>query len=280
MDPANLLVEHLSRIEGLIRALCRRHGYQGAAAEDFAGWVKERLVEDDYRILRKFQGRSLLTTYLATVIANLARDYRIRNEGRWRPSAVAKRLGPVGVRLDTLVHRDGLPHAEAVRRVRSELPEAPPASDLHRMIAELPQRLRPRHVGDEALAAVEGPFAADRSSEESDRAAHATRVMGALEDAIRGLPREDQVILRLRFEQGMTTADVARTLGLDQKPLYRRVEGLLEDLRQAFEVRGIGAADVAELLANHAEAGASPPGIAWEVEGDAPDAGSPTRREA
>lgn len=263
MDPAKLFLDHLDRIEGILRSICRRHGYRGAEAEDFTSWARERLVEDDYRVLRKFEDRAKLTTYLTAVLTNLARDYRIKQDGKWRPSAAARRIGAIGVRLDVLVHRDGLPHAQAVEAVRSEFPDAPTPTELHRIIAQLPPRSRPTLMGGEALTEVAGSDRADGEALMTERHAHASRLIGALDEAIGELSDEDQVVLRLRFEQGMTTADVSRVMGLDQKALYRRVEGLLRTLRAALERRGLGPDDVADLIAASGDAPLFPPSLSW-----------------
>jgi hypothetical protein len=53
-----------------------------------------KLIENDYRILRSFEGLASLGTYLTTVIARLFLDFQIHEWGRWRPSAAATRLGP------------------------------------------------------------------------------------------------------------------------------------------------------------------------------------------
>jgi RNA polymerase sigma factor for flagellar operon FliA len=44
----------------------------GVEADDFASHPKLKLIEDDYAILRKFQGRSSLRTYLTVVIERRA----------------------------------------------------------------------------------------------------------------------------------------------------------------------------------------------------------------
>src|SRR4029453_14108130 len=44
-----------------------------------------RLVEDDYDVLRRFQARSSLPTYVTVVIQRLFLDYRNRLWGKWRP---------------------------------------------------------------------------------------------------------------------------------------------------------------------------------------------------
>ncbi len=53
--------------------------------------------------------------------------------------------------------------------------------------------------------------------------------------------------MRLRFHEGLTVADIARTTGLEQKALYRRMDGLLRGLRSALEREGVGP-EVLELL--------------------------------
>ena len=105
--PDAVLLSNLGQIDRLVTHLSRKQALLGADSDDFASWVRLRLLEDDYRILRGFRGNSKLSTYLTTVVMNLARDYRIQKWGRWRPSAAAKRLGTVGIQLDTLLHRDG-----------------------------------------------------------------------------------------------------------------------------------------------------------------------------
>src|SRR5262245_34415390 len=100
-------LNHLTLVDRTAGLLARRSGIHGDDVEDFKSWVRLRLVENDYEVLRRFRGEGTLHTYLTVVIALLARDYRYAHWGRWRPSAAARRLGPLAVRLETLVHRDG-----------------------------------------------------------------------------------------------------------------------------------------------------------------------------
>jgi len=74
------------------------------------------------------------------------------------------------------------------------------------------------------------------------------RIRDALRRAREQLEPEDQVIVRMRFEDGYTLADVARLLRLEQKPLYRRLDRVLVRLREMLEAEGLGRDDVVELL--------------------------------
>ena len=84
------------------------------AADEFASWARLRLFEDDCAVLRKFRGESTIRTYLTTVLVHLFLDWRNAQWGRWRPTASARRLGPLAIELERLVLRDGRDYEEAV----------------------------------------------------------------------------------------------------------------------------------------------------------------------
>src|SRR5213082_2466820 len=94
-DEARLIfVRELSSIERIAAFVARDNDLRGADAEDFVGAIKLRLIEDDYRVIRKWSGRSSLSTYLMAVINNVAIDQHIRRVGKWRPTIAAERAGP------------------------------------------------------------------------------------------------------------------------------------------------------------------------------------------
>ena len=65
----------------------------------------------------------------------------------------------------------------------------------------------------------------------SARATHAIRaVLGALSV-------EDRAIVRMRFDESVSIADISRMLRLPQRPLYRRIESLFGKPRGAWPGR-------------------------------------------
>ena len=58
----------------------------------------------------------------------------------------------------------------------------------------------------------------------------AKRVRTVLDRARQALAPEQRLILKMRFDDGVPVADIARALHLDQKRLYRTIERLLADL--------------------------------------------------
>lgn len=243
MPRTDLYLTHQLLIERALRFTARRHRCAADEADDFAAWARLKLVENDYAILAQFEGRAGMASYLAVVVQRLFLDYRISKWGKWRPSAEAKRLGPLAVRVELLLVRDGLNLEEAYQTLRAADPELQREA-LEDLQARLPVRVSRRFEGEEALesmaAAEPAPEERLLEKEETGRKRQANR---CLMEAMRELEPQDQIILRLRFAEGMQIADVARTLHLEARPLYRRIERLVAELRRGLGERGIAGED-------------------------------------
>jgi RNA polymerase sigma factor (sigma-70 family) len=239
----------LATAEDAIRFVCRRNRCRADEAEDFGSVARIRLLEDDCAILRRHEGRSSLKTYLVTVIQRQFIDYRRQKWGKWRPAAAARRMGELGIRLDTLLNRDGLSFDEACEVLRTSERRDVAVEQLAELAAKLPQRGRPQEVGEESLASWStGAEATEAPALRAEQALAARRVRRALSRAMESLQAQDRLILRMRFADEFTVGDIARALALAEKPLYRRIERLLGQLRGALEAGGVRASDVMEGL--------------------------------
>ncbi len=242
----------LEWIRQAMGALCRRYGMGSADGEDFASWATMRIIADDYAVLRKFRGESSLRTYLVVVVAMLHREYRGRVWGRWRPSAAARRAGRVAVRLETLVHRDGYPLPQAIARLRTAGETSLDDRQLATLFASLPRRvpgLQHAEPLPDVLPLVADPATADDGVMAEERDAERKAIGDALQRAVESLPPEDRVVVRMRFWEGVSVADIARALDVPQKPLYRRLERALVALRRALERSGVTRRETAACLA-------------------------------
>ena len=198
-------------------------------------------------MLRKFEGKARLSTFLTTVIHNQFRDFRIQQWGRWRPSAAARRLGTVAVQLEVLLLRDGFTFSEAVSTLQQNYDVGETEEELAALAAALPVRFQRRFTGDEALARMAVPEAPDpvRDQEKKQRA---EAVHKALEQALAALVEDDRLLLRLHFEEGLMVSRIARLLHEEQKPLYRRIYKIQGQLRKDLEDRGVGWKEAREAL--------------------------------
>jgi RNA polymerase sigma factor (sigma-70 family) len=238
-----LFLSQLAVIERVISFVSSRHHLPGVEADDFESHVKLKLIEDDYGILRKFQGRSSLRTYLTVVVQRMFLDYRISAWGKWRPSAQALRAGAVAILLERLMGRDGFSFEEACELLETNHQVTASRSELEVLAGRLPARVRRRFESDAALAQMPSDQPpVDEVIAQQERTAMAGRVGVALKSAMAKLDPQDRLILALRFDDGRSIVEVARMLRLDQKALYRRLDRVMTVLRGALDAQGVDSA--------------------------------------
>jgi RNA polymerase sigma factor for flagellar operon FliA len=248
VDHQRLLLDHLDLINQIVRTVGRRRHLSGAEREDFASFVHLRLIEDDYAILRKFQNRSSLWTYLAAVIERLSLDFCTEKWGRWRPSAMAERLGPLAVILERLVTRDSHTVEEAIEIVRTHHDAALTYEQLRAMWDRLPSRTRITEVGEEAAEALSSDDTAEANVEDADRRAGVERLQRVLHAAFAQIAAQDRVLIALRFDQDLSIVEIAQLMGSSVPTLHRRLDKSVKHLRAALSEAGFDPRDVRHLI--------------------------------
>jgi RNA polymerase sigma factor (sigma-70 family) len=241
----SLFLSNLPVIDDVTLIVCRRHRLSGAEAEDFKAEVHLHFIERNSDVLRRFEGRSSLRTFLAVVIHRLFLDYRNRLWGKWRPSAEARRLGPTALLVERLVSRDGWTLEQALEMLRINHQVT-----IDDVLLAFCQRLSARGPGrqvvpeSEAAQVESGTPSPEANVLNAEQDFLAKRVRTALARARQALAPEERLILRMRFDDGVPVADIARALHLDQKRLYRTIERLLADLRSRLAADGISGDDI------------------------------------
>jgi RNA polymerase sigma factor (sigma-70 family) len=245
----DIYLSHRDLIERVLSHVCRRHRLASADAEDFVSSARLHLIDSDCEVIRSFRGRSSLETYLVTVITHFFQDWRNARWGKWRPSAEARRRGPVAVHLERLTVRDGLTLDEAFETLRTNFALTISRAEIEDLAARFPSRAKRRLITDDALESHAdvgaGPDAEVRRQEAEEDADRSSSAMAA---ALARLPAQDRLLLRLSFEDGISIADIARILRLDSKALYRRRDRLLGELRGTLESHGVTAETAREIL--------------------------------
>jgi RNA polymerase sigma factor for flagellar operon FliA len=191
-----------------------------------------KLLENEYAVLRRFQGTSSIRTYLSVVLHRVLLDQRNREWGRWRPSAAAHRIGPVAVSLERMVTRDGLTPEEAVKALGAQ--DLSGCQELVKSLeARGPVRCGRATLGEEAIPDTADPSAGpDETTENRERRVQVESLGRRVQDALQSLDPEDHLIVTLRFRDGMSMAEVAKVLRLESKPLYRRIDRILSRLKE------------------------------------------------
>jgi RNA polymerase sigma factor (sigma-70 family) len=246
-----LFIVCLPVVQRVTAAIARRFRLAADEAEEFTSIAQMRLIDDDYAILRKFQGRSTLRTFLTVVVARLFLDYRIALWGKFRPSSVSRRHGKFAVLFERLLVRDGFTFEEAYQALQINYGIQVERSTLERLAAHFPRRERPRLVTDENLDDLPAPpTSPDAALIAADRQHLISMAVRELAAALAAFPPTDRLILKLRFSEDLSVADIARMLHLDARPLYKRLPRLLHRLRAVLDARGLQQAEMMVALAS------------------------------
>ena len=250
LEAHELLTVNLAVVERAVAFAVRRYRLDPNEAEDFAAMVKLKLVENDYAILRAYERRSCFSTFISVVVQRMALDFRTHAWGKWHPSAVAKRLGALAVDLERYLLRDGRTLDEALSLLSRQY-ENVTRESLQALAARLPQRApRHREVAIEAAepAALTCPTEVDEPLLAEDRRRQSKRISGVMSAIVARLPEDERLVLQLRFEGGMTVAQIARILGRDQRLLYRQLDHRMRDIKKELIRDGITPRDALDVI--------------------------------
>jgi RNA polymerase sigma factor (sigma-70 family) len=247
MDPQELFLSNLDAIERAIAYVCHRNHLSPQDGEEFNSEVKTKLIEANYAVLRKFEGRSSFSTYMTTVIQRLYFQWRVQMWGKWRPSAEAKRLGEKAITLERLLTRDGFTYSEALETLTTGT-RAFTREEVEAIYLRLPERM-PRPVLVSAVAPDAAPAVdAEKDLFTAERRKTARAAAAAVDEAIAGMDPESRVILQMRFWNSKKVPEIATALRMEAKRLYKKIDRLLETLRAALENAGIDRETIADLL--------------------------------
>jgi RNA polymerase sigma factor for flagellar operon FliA len=248
LTPEQLYLGHLKLIDRTAAHAARRRHFSREETEDFVSIVRLKLLEEDYRIIRKFEGESTFGTYLTVVIQRQMLDHLNHERGKYRPSAEAERLGPAAVRLETLMVRERLTFDEACEFLLTNERVEASREQLLEIANRLPPRIPPRRMqGQEELdgwaSEEESPYDRMLGRERLERLRTIKRLV---RKALSSLAPEDRLIATMRCE--LQISQIAKSLHLEQKPLYRRIEKILLTLRKRLEQEGVRKEEIDPLL--------------------------------
>lgn len=232
-----MLESNLDLIRDLVRHVVRRHRVRVEEGEEFSSYVWLKMVEGDQRIFGGFRGKSSARAFLATIVHRLFLDFRAQEWGKWRPCAEARRLGAEGMELDRLISRDGHSRESALEVLLQRGLTLGP--EVLALAGRIRLRRRPRPEGGEVLPLLPSNRSADERILERERKAELRRATGSLARALRQLPARDRLILRMRYQDGLTVRKIASALEIDDRRLYRRLEKCLSRLRVTLEEDGV-----------------------------------------
>jgi RNA polymerase sigma factor (sigma-70 family) len=226
--------EFLARYSPLIMHVVRRHSRDDDRTSECFNHVCASLSDDGFRRLLSFrpEGPARFKTWLMAVVSNLCVDQRRKEQGRNRPPQSVLRLPELDQQVYRCIYERRMSRVQCLQALMPRFPELTGAtvSDINARLFTLlsPQQRWQLSVRTTAVKSV----TRGESSEDDDPAwrvaepgpgpdeltAHLQQ-QRRLQDALSKLPAEQRLLLRLRYEQNLTLAEVARLTG--QPDLFR-----------------------------------------------------------
>jgi RNA polymerase sigma factor (sigma-70 family) len=221
--------DFLARHTALMLSVIRQHQHQEQRIHDCYIFVCEKLADNRFRRLRSWrrQGKTRFTTWLRAVISNLCVDWHRQEFGRQRPFRSLSELSDLEVRVYRLRFEQGASLSECMQAIAVEYPGVS-EMELAGMIRELNRTLTPRQhwilsTHRRIAVSVDDPEVRREASivegNGDETAGHAVseEEKQRLDQAIRQLPTVQRLVLRLRFQQGLTLKETAWAAGLEDE---------------------------------------------------------------
>lgn len=245
-DPGAAWGEFQRLYSATLLQIVRRYESDPQRVSECLDHVCQALSDDRFRRLLKFDalGPARFRTWLMAVTANLCIDWKRKNERRFRPVRAVAHLPE----LEQLVYRyifvRGMRRAECLHALEGRFPglnEQRLAEINARLFATLtPQhrwQLGTRLPGSGLQADGVSLELTDELCQPQDQAggpeeiAQSDQQRDQLASALAQLPTQQRLLLRLRYEQDLTLAEVARLTGLpDPFRAKRQIEAALAAL--------------------------------------------------
>ena len=238
--------EFLARYSPLIMHVIRRRDADHDRAAECFVQVCGALSDDGFRRLLSFrpEGPARFQTWLMAVVSNLCVDWRRKEQGRVRPLQCVSRLPELDQQVYRCMYVRGMSRAQCVETLAPQFPELTEAT-VSEINARLFALLTPQQRWQlSARPAARNPFGCGVGPEDDDPAWQVAepgpgpddltaelQEQRQLKDALARLPAEQRLLLRLRYEQNLTLAEVARlTNQPDLFRVNRRIQSALKAL--------------------------------------------------
>jgi len=224
--------------------------------------VLDRLKANDFHILRQFQGKSKLTTYLSAIISRQAVDMVREKRGRNRQKERAAALGPLGQKVYKLVFQQGLSIVEVQKDFLHRRLPVPTDETLLSVVDKIKGAARAPADGDDIKRGYLAPADQDGDGPEvvvpdtgSDPAkllddkTKRERIQLVFTDLLADLSGEERLLLRMRFgfSDGDTSGkipDIAAALNISEKAAYKRIDKTLAKCRRKLSLQGVDIHDL------------------------------------
>ncbi|NJD32316.1 MAG: sigma-70 family RNA polymerase sigma factor [Gammaproteobacteria bacterium] len=242
--------EFLAGYSSVVVHVIRRCGVDADQADECFLHVCEALSDGGFRRLRSFRtdGPASFKTWLMAVVANLCIDWKRRENGRVRPFRSVSRLPDLEGQVYRCIFERRMTRTQCLHALRPRFPGLTEAG-VAEINARLFQLLTPQQrwqltVRTPSLTPVTYPVSPEDESPAwqlaepgpgPDELAEESQEQGKLQQALAKLSADQRLLLRMRYEQNLSLAEIARLTGqADPFRANRRVQAALDALADAM----------------------------------------------
>lgn len=238
----------IDRYRSLIFATIRRTIEDEESTLEVLADVCGTLSANDLARLRGYSDRrepkAQFSTWLVTVVRNLAVDWLRKRDGRKRLKTPPD-LSGVQREIFRSVFAEQHSHIEAYERVCAATPEKISFGSFLKELSETYRVVQRTRAGGVMSYLPGVPSLAETTNRDEHDALARTDALDRLASVIGSLAADDRLALQLCVIDELPAADVARTVGWpNAKTVYNRVYRVLAKLRRACEQQGIRLADL------------------------------------
>ncbi len=226
-------------------------------ALELSNRVLDQLTKNDFRVMKRFQKKSRLSTYLSTIIANQAIDLIRKKRGRNREKERAKQFGELGNQIYQKIVVQGLSAEKTYSELLSTHQLKPSRTDFDLIVEKIrgsrqnpveinrfesnsinPDKTPKAESWEEIISKNE-----NNPEEITIKKTQQQKVEKTLSLIIKELKGEERLILRMRYpaskEDPMDVEAIASKLGISKKAVYKRINRILNKCRTIMGKKGI-----------------------------------------
>jgi DNA-directed RNA polymerase specialized sigma24 family protein len=247
-DPETAYGQLLERFTPIILRMIHRFMRDPDEVMEVYTSICERLRANNYNALRRFRTNSELTPWLSVVVANACRDRFRKTRTTSVPKSVLSKLDEREQLIFRYYFQYHMPHEDIAEVVSSRHRLPCSALEVVRAIEKINDLLsiKKRWLLLTALNTRRPPVSIDElhddygyqpisddSPADVDEALRNRETIKRLNEALATLGGEDQLLVLLRFEHGMTAGQIAEVMHFENhKYVYTRLRTVMGRLRR------------------------------------------------
>lgn len=240
-DPGAAWAEFIDHFSPLILKMAQQFDYEQNRSGDCFLYVCEKLSENDFRRLLKFNtgGKATFRTWLSSVVFNLCVDWHRHEFGRATLLPAISALPEFDQSVYRLYFEQGMDMQAALYQLQEDFPDLN-SGQLSESVARIHRVLTPRQrwkLGvkkfrqQRSRGQTTDPEALPSGLDDPERRACDEQAGKLLREALGRLSRDQALAVNLRYIQGMTLQQVADVLGLgDPFRARRMIQAALDQL--------------------------------------------------